>query len=118
MNDAPPPAPFQALLDDIAELQATRYRPARQRDTVSRATAPRPMAKAAPTRPADFDRIAAEQEKLAKAMQQTRQQQVQQQVRDRIAGLRADAKAGRLSALEAAKLDALIGQAAKMGLRP
>ncbi len=141
----PDKSPFQLLIDDLAALQQSqiienefRNRHSRRaqisrltkanraaataKRTAAKPAQQRPLAKAAPPAPVlhktDFDRIAADQDRLQKALQDTGQRQIQQQVRNRIADLRAQARAGHLDAMSGARLDVLIGQAAKMGLTP
>ncbi len=122
------PSPFEALIDDLAALRDRRQieanaRAARhaQRDTVSRATAPRRLAKAAPPAPApapDFDRIARQQERIAADLERSRMQAQKQAIRAHLATLMAAARAGRLSAHDAALLDVYRGQALSLGLEP
>ena len=76
----------------------------------------RQMAKAAP--PVDFDRLAKAQDAIAADMAKSQSLHVQDKIRGHIADLRKAAAAGRLSGLEAARLDVFIGQAAAMGLKP
>lgn len=137
----PDKTPFQLLIDDLAALQQSqiienefRNRHSRRaqisrltkanraaataKRTAAKPAQQRPLAKAAPPKPVDFSRIAADQVRLEKALHETGQRQVQHQCRARIAALRQEAKAGRLTADEGARLDVLIGQAAAMGLQP
>jgi hypothetical protein len=120
MNQLPDPGAFQALINDLAELQATRY----SRANPAPAPKPRPMAKAAPvaapapTKPVDFDRLAADQAQLEKAMRTTHTLHVQEKIRGHIAALRRAAKAGQLDSLSAARLDILIARAGALGLQP
>lgn len=129
MNDAPDPTAFQLLIDDIAELQATRYSRARQRDTVSRAarrirpvcaTAARPLRKSEPLPEytPDWEGLAARQEQIAADLERSRVQQQKNAIRTHLATLRQAAKAGRLTAHDAALYDVYRGQAAALGLQP
>lgn len=143
MHNNPPDSHFSLLINDLEALRDAREirenaRQARmateaarnrrlhhvQRQQVKRSV----LAKAAPPAPApapNFDRIAAQQAQLESAMRDTaaraardRQARVKADCRAVIADLRHAAKRGELSAAAAAKLDAMIGQAARMGLRP
>lgn len=118
---------FDLLCQELADFQASRAaqqaRPARapRRDIVTRATAPRPMAKALPdlpVKPPDFDRLSKVQDAIAADMAKSHALHVQAQIRGHIADLRKAARAGRLTANDAAKLDVFIGQAARLGLTP
>ena len=127
------PSPFEELLNDLAALQATRTTQPPQRDTVSRIARhaaeaqrnrrmqqQRPLKKSEP--PPDYkpewDGLAARQDKIAAEMEQARIQAQRDAIRAHLATLRQAAQAGRLSSFEAAKYDALVGQAAAMGLLP
>lgn len=111
----------------LAERQAAEAQRNRRAPQVKQRQAQRrPLAKSAPVAaPPNFDRIAQQQDALEKAMRDTaaraeidRQAQVKSDIRAVITDLRLAAKRGELSGNDAAKLDAMIGQAAKMGLRP
>ena len=81
----------------------------------------RVMAKAAPVAaaaPPDFDRIAAQQATLEKSMQAAAARAKQNAVRDCLAGLDADAKAGRLDVHSAALFDVYRGRALALGVTP
>ena len=109
---------FDLLCQELADFQASR---AKQQAKPSRATAPRPMAKAAPVaapKPPDFDRIARQQDEILEDMQKSQTLHVQDAIRHHIADLRKAARAGQLSALDGARLDIMIGRAASLGLRP
>ena len=111
-------SPFELLLEDLAAVQAQRRPPSR--DAVSRATTPRPLRKSEPVpyRAPDWDGLAARQERIAAGMEQSRVLAQQDAIRAHLATLAAAAKAGKLSSFEAAKYDALVGQALRMGLQP
>jgi len=133
-----PTSPFEALIDDLAALRDRRqieanaraarhaHESARNRRLAQQQQ--RPLRKSAPVAaaaPPDFDRIARQQAQLETAIQQTaaraerdRQARVKADCRAVIADLRQAAQAGRLSSFEAAKYDALVGQALAMGLTP
>lgn len=129
-------SPFEALIDDLAALRDRRQIEANARAARHHAEAQRnrrmqqqrPLRKSAPVAaaaPPDFDRIARQQAQLETAMQQTaaraerdRQARVKADCRAVIADLRHAARRGELPAAAAAKLDAMIGQAARMGLQP
>lgn len=121
MNN-PEPTPFQLLLNDLAELQNTKYaRPGAvpspsKRDTVTRPKAP--LAKSEPAKPVDFSRIEAEQDAILKAMRTTQALDTQNAVRERLAAIGADYRAGRLTAHQAAVYDVLKNRAGAMGLQP
>jgi hypothetical protein len=109
---------FDLLCQELADFQASR---AKQQARPARATAPRPLAKAAPVaapKPPDFDRIARQQDEILEGMQKAQTLHVQDRIRTHIADLRKAARAGRLTAMDAAKLDVFVGQAAAMGLQP
>ena len=129
------PSPFEELLNDLAAVQALRTTQTPQRDTVSRIARhaaeaqrnrrmaqqpPRRLAKAAPLpyRAPDWDSLSARQDKIAAEMEQSRVQQQKDAIRAHLATLRQAAQAGRLTSFEAAKYDALVGQALAMGLTP
>lgn len=127
------PSPFEMLLDDLAAIQALRTTQTPQRDTVSRIarhaaeaqrnrrmTQQRRLVKAAPLpdyKP-DWSGVQARQEQIAADLEQTRIEQQKDAIREHLRTLRAAAKAGRLSSFEAAKYDALVGQALRMGINP
>ena len=123
------PSPFEMLLDDLAAVQAMRTTQTPQRDTVSRiarrirpvcATAARPLRKSAPLPDyaPNFEAIAARQDKIAADLEQSRLQAQQDAIRAHLATLAAAAKAGRLTAHDAALFDVYTGQALRMGLQP
>ena len=140
-----PDSPFNLLINDLAAMRDARTirdnaRAARlateaarnrrsahvqqQQQAQRRAAAPRRLAKAAPPapvaapKPPDWQAIAAQQATLEKAMRDTAARATQNAVRDRLADLGADAKAGRLDAHSAALLDVYRGRAAALGLQP
>ena len=125
-----PDSPFNRLIADLQAMRDARTvrenaRQARiaqeaarnrrlqhvQRQQVKR----RVMAKAAPV---DFDRLAAQQAQLETAMQAQQARAKTAHVRDCLADLAADAKAGRLSANDAALFDVLKNRAAALGVTP
>ena len=127
------PSPFEELLNDLAAVQALRTTQTPQRDTVSRiarhaaeAQRNRRMAQQRtlkkseplPEYKPDWDGLAARQERIAADLERSRQQAQQDALREHLATLAAAAKAGRLSSFEAAKYDALVGQALRMGINP
>mgnify|MGYP003379110509 CR=1 FL=1 len=115
------PSPFEMLLDDLAAVQERRNTQAPSRDTAeARRMQQRTLKKSAPLPDytPDWDGLAARQEQIAADLEQSRQQAQQDAIRAHLATLRAAAKAGRLSSFEAAKYDALVGQAAALGLQP
>ena len=112
---AQPDSPFDLLCQELADFQASR---AARRDTVTRAPAMKKSAPVAPTTPPDFDRLAKTQAAIAADMAKSHTLHVQDKIRTRIADLRKAAAAGRLTAMDGARLDVLIGQAAALGLRP
>ena len=114
------PSPFEELLNDLAAVQERRTTQTPSRDTVSRATAPRRLMKAAPVdQPApNFEAIAARQERIAQDLEQSRIEQQKDAIRAHLATLRQAAQAGRLSAHDAALYDVYRGQALQMGLEP
>ena len=127
-------SPFEMLIDDLAALRDARTvrdnaRTARMATEAARnrrsahvrqqQQVKRRLAKAAPPAPAlDFAAIAAQQAQIETAMRESAARATQNAVRDRLAGLAADAKAGRLDVHSAALLDVYRGRAAAMGLRP
>ena len=123
------PSPFEELLNDLAAVQALRTTQTPQRDTVSRiarrirpvcATAARPLRKSAPLPEytPDWEGLQARQDKIAAEMEQSRIQAQKDAIRAHLSVLRQAARAGRLSSFEAAKYDALVGQALRMGINP
>ena len=125
------PSPFDALINDLAEMQAARTvresaaRAARhaaeaQRNRRMQQQPPRRLAKSAPVpyRAPDWDGLAARQDKIAAEMEQARIQAQRDAIRAHLATLRQAANAGRLSSFEAAKYDVYRGQALQMGLEP
>ncbi len=114
------PSPFEALVDDLMALQALRTTQTPSRDTASRATAPRRLAKAAPVdQPApNFEAIAARQQQIAADLERSRVQAQKDAIRAHLAVLQQAARAGRLSAHDAALYDVYRGQALSLGLEP
>mgnify|MGYP003609749787 CR=1 FL=1 len=124
-------SPFEALIEDLAALQATRRPPTP--DTASRIARHaaeaqrnrrmqqhRPLRKSAPLpeyKP-DWEGLQARQDKIASDLEQTRIEQQKDAIREHLRTLRQAARAGRLSSFEAAKYDALVGQALRMGINP
>ena len=124
--------PFEALCDELAEMQAQRT----SRDTAARSARHaaesarnRRMARPQPQRPLkksaplpeykpDWDGLAARQQQIASDLEQSRIQAQKDAIRAHLATLRQAAKSGRLSSFEAAKYDALVGQALRMGINP
>ena len=110
---------FDLLCEELQAFQESRAaqqaRPARakQQAKPSRATAP-----VAAPKPVNFDRLAKAQDAIAADMAKSQALHTQNLIRGHIADLRKAAKAGRLSANDAAKLDVFVGQAAAMGLTP
>ena len=82
----------------------------------------RPMAKSAPVPvPAytpDWNGLADRQDKIAADLEQTRIEQQKDAIREHLRLLAVAARAGRLSAHDAALMDVYRGQAAAMGLTP
>ena len=141
-SSTPEKSPFNLLIEDIEVLRDAREQRdrARFRAAVAASAARqqaeaqrnrrlhvqrqqhqqrRPMAKATPPAPPpDFDAIARQQALLEAAMRDNQKRQQQNAIRDHIAEMREAARAGQLDAMTACKLDALIGQAAAMGLQP
>ena len=125
----PMSSPFDALLDDLAAVQAQRT----SRDTASRIARHaaeaqrnrrmqqhRPLRKSAPLPDyaPDWEGLQARQDKIAADLEQTRIQAQRDAIREHLRTLRAAAKAGRLTAHDAALLDVYTGQALAMGLQP
>ena len=122
-------SPFEELLNDLAAIQAQRT----SRDAAARAARhaaearrnrrmaqQRPLKKSAPLpeyKP-DWDGLAARQQQIASDLEQSRIQAQKDAIRAHLATLRQAAKSGRLSSFEAAKYDALVGQALRMGINP
>lgn len=133
-----PTSPFEALIDDLAALQAMRTTQPPSRDTASRAARqahesarnrrlqqmqqqPRRLMKSEPPAPApapDWDGLAARQERIAQDLERSRIQAQKDAIRAHLATLAAAAKAGRLTAHQACLLDVYRGQALAMGLQP
>ena len=127
-----PTSPFDALIDDLMAVQATRTTQPPQRDTVSRSARhaaeaqrnrrmaqQRPLKKSAPPpdyRKPDWAGLQARQDKIAAEMEQSRQQAQQDAIREHLATLQQAAKAGRLTAHDAALMDVYRGQALALGL--
>ena len=132
------PSPFDALIDDLMAVQERRTTQTPSRDTVSRIARhaaesarnrrlqqmqqqPRRLAKSAPVpdyRKPDWDSLSARQDKIAAEMEQTRIEQQKDAIREHLRTLRQAAKAGRLSAHDAALYDVYRGQALSLGLQP
>ena len=130
------PSPFDALIDDLAALQAQRATQAPTPDAASRNARhaheaqrnrrmqqqpPRRLAKAAPPpdyRKPDWAGLQARQDKIAAEMEQARLQAQQDAIREHLSVLRQAAQAGRLTAHQICLLDVYAGQAAAMGLQP
>jgi len=126
------PSPFDALIEDLAALQAARTvrenaaRAARQAQEAQRnrrlvrATVARPMAKAAPLPDytPDWSGLSARQAALAADLEQSRVQAQKDAIRSHIATLMAAAKAGRLDPHSVCVLDVLRGRADSMGIAP
>ena len=125
--------PFEALLDDLIAVQERRTTQPPTPDAASRiarhaheAARNRRMAQQRPLKKSeplpeykpDWDGLAARQERIAADLERSRQQAQQDAIREHLATLAAAAKAGRLSSFEAAKYDALVGQALRMGINP
>ena len=140
-SSTPEKSPFNLLIEDIEVLRDAREQRdrARFRAAVAASAARqqaeaqrnrrlhaqrqqrRVLAKATPPAPApapDFAAIARQQTLLEAAMRESAARAKQNAVRDRLADLAQDAKAGRLDAHSAALLDVYRGQAAAMGLQP
>lgn len=127
------PSPFDALIDDLAAVQAMRTTQTPSRDTAARnarhaaeaqrnrrMAQQRPLRKSAPLpdRKPDWNGLAARQQQLAAEMEQSRVQQQKDAIRAHLATLCQAAQAGRLSSFEAAKYDVYRGQALAMGIEP
>ena len=126
-----PDSPFNLLLRDLQAFRDATHtdmalrnrhsrralisRQAKENRRLAKAAPPAPVAVAAPP---DFDRIARQQQALEKSMQATAARAKQNAVRDCLAGLDADAKAGRLTAHDAALLDVYRGRALALGVTP
>ena len=131
-----PDSPFNLLINDLAAMRDRRQieanaRAARMATEAARnrrsahvrqqQQVKRPLAKAAPVaapKPIDFDRLAKAQDEILEDMQKSQTLHTQNLIRGHIADLRKAARAGRLTANDAAKLDVFIGQAARLGLKP
>ena len=121
------PSPFEELLNDLAAVQAMRRPPSR--DTASRSARhaaeaqrnrrmaqQRPLKKSAPL--PDWNGLAARQDKIAADLERSRVQAQKDAIRAHLAVLQQAARAGRLSAHDAALMDVYRGQAAALGLEP
>ena len=137
-SSTPEKSPFNLLIEDIEVLRDAReIRENARQSSVSRQQADaarnrrilsvqrqkcqkrRVLAKATPPAPApDFAAIARQQTLLEAAMRESAARAKQNAVRDRLADLAQDAKAGRLDAHSAALFDVYRGQAGAMGLQP
>ena len=128
-------SPFDELLEDLAAVQERRNTQAPSRDAAARNARhahesqrnrrmqqqpPRRLVKAAPLpdRKPDWSGVQARQEQIAADLEQTRIEQQKDAIREHLRTLRAAAKAGRLSAHDAALYDVYRGQAAALGLQP
>ena len=120
---------FDALVSDLAAIsdqreQADRDHARRQMALAERQAAQRTtrLAKASPApvpvAPLDFERISAQQEALAKAMERTAAQATENLVRARLQDLYQAANAGELAPIDVCRLDAIRCRAVEMGLRP
>ena len=126
---------FDALLDDLAAIQAMRAtqppppdaeaRNARhaheaQRNRRMQQQPPRRLAKAAPVpyRAPDWDSLSARQNAIAADLEQSRIQAQRDAIRAHLATLQQAAKAGRLTAHQICLLDVYTGQALSLGLEP
>ena len=114
---------FDALLDDLAAIQAQRTSRHAAESARNRRMAqqpPRRLAKAAPVpyRAPDWDSLSARQDKIAAEMEQSRIDAQKDAIRAHLATLAAAAKAGRLTAHQACLMDVYRGQAAALGLEP
>ena len=96
----------------ILSVQRQKYQQHQKRRVLAKAATPAPVP--AP----DFAAIAAQQALLETAMRESAARAKQNAVRDRLADLAQDAKAGRLDAHSAALFDVYRGQAGAMGLQP
>ena len=96
----------------ILSVQRQKYQQHQKRRVLAKATPP------APAKAPDFAAIAAQQALLETAMRESAARAKQNAVRDRLADLAQDAKAGRLDAHSAALFDVYRGQAGAMGLQP
>ena len=129
------PSPFDALIDDLMAVQATRTTQTPQRDTVSRAARQaaeaqrnrrmqqqqqRPLRKSEPLPDyaPDWSGLQARQQQIAADLEQTRIEQQKDAIRAHIATLMAAAKAGRLDPHSVCVLDVLRGRADSMGIAP
>ena len=128
-----PTSPFEALIEDLAAVQAARTvrenaaRAARhhaeaQRNRRLAQQQQRPLRKSepvpVPNYTPDWDGLAARQERIAADLERSRIAAQKQAIREHLATLRQAAKAGRLSSHDAALYDVYRGQAARMGLTP
>ena len=123
-------SPFEALIDDLAALRdrrqieanarAARHHAEAQRNRRMQQQPPRRLAKSAPLpyRAPDWDSLSARQERIASDLERSRVQAQKDAIRAHIATLMAAAKAGRLSAHDAALLDVYRGRADSMGIAP
>ena len=137
-SSTPEKSPFNLLIEDIEVLRDAReIRENARQSSIARQQADaarnrrilsvqrqkcqkrRVLAKATPPAPApDFAAIARQQMLLEAAMRESAARAKQNAVRDRLADLAQDAKAGRLDAHSAALFDVYRGQAGAMGLQP
>ena len=109
----PPPSEFRRLIDDLTALRDRRRRLA---ERVKAPTIRQRPAKPAPARPAkpaakplrkSLESLARETQRMAAQVQRRTEAIQRRTARALIDDLSAQAKAGRLGAIEAAKLDAL-----------
>ena len=123
-----PTSPFDALIEDLAALQATRTvrenaaRAARHHAEAqrNRRMQQRPLKKSAPLPDyaPDWSGLQARQQQIAADLEQTRIEQQKDAIREHLRLLAVAARAGRLSAHDAALYDVYRGQALQMGLEP
>ena len=132
------PSPFEELLNDLAAVQERRTTQTPSRDTAARNARhaheaqrnrrmqqmqqqPRRLMKSGPPAPApapDWSGLQARQQQIAADLEQTRIEQQKDAIREHLRLLAVAARAGRLSAHDAALYDVYRGQALAMGLTP
>ena len=123
------PSPFEEWLNDLAAVQAQRT----SRDTAARSARhaaeaqrnrrmaqQRPLRKSAPLPDytPDWSGLQARQEQIAQGLEQSRIDAQKDAIRAHLSVLQQAARAGRLSAHDAALYDVYRGQALAMGLEP
>ena len=130
-----PTSPFEALIEDLAALQAARtvrenaaraarqaHESARNRRLQQMQQQPRRLMKSEPVPlpnyTPDWDGLAARQEQIAAGLEQSRVQAQKDAIRAHIATLMAAARAGRLDPHSVCVLDVLRGRADSMGIAP